>query len=233
MPKLHPGGSLARRRRLPLVIVEGPTPALWTFVALNMGVWVLWQLAWILGGPIERLMTTHFLVSVGHAWSAPWTLLTSAISQADLPHLAFNMIALIMFGRDLERIVGSTGFVHLYVMGGVVSSLGHVLYGVVTGDATPALGASGAVMAVLIVSTFLFPTRLLLFFFLVPMPQAVAVTLFVISDLLGLFGGLGGIAHGAHLGGALYGWIYARRHLHDYVDERLRRFGIVGRRRIR
>lgn len=193
--------------------------------------WIGWQLALLLGGPIERLMMTNFLVSSSHLTFAPWTLLTSAVSQAALPHLAFNMLALVMFGRDLERILGSAGFLHLYVAGGIVASLGHVLYGFVTGDTTPALGASGAVMAVLIVSTALFPMRMLLLFFVVPMPQFIAVALYVVSDVLGLFGGGGGIAHAAHLGGAVYGWIYARRSLQGYLDDRLRQFGLVRRRR--
>ncbi len=212
------------------MIVQTPTPALWTTVAVNASVWLLWQLAILFGGSMERLMTSNFLVSAGRVGQAPWTLLTSAVSHVGLAHLAFNMLALVMFGRDLERIVGAVGFMHLYVAGGIVASAGHVLYGWVTGDAVPALGASGSVMAVLIVSTFLFPWRMVAIFFIIAMPQVMAVTLFVIFDVLGMLGGGGGIAHAAHLGGALYGAIYAKRHLNGYLQERLLALGITRRR---
>lgn len=211
------------------VLQQAPTPVTWVIVALNTAVYALWWAAWLFGGRLEAWVTRNFLVSLdGVLDGAVWTLLTSAFSQLNLLHFALNMMVLVMFGRDVERVVGPSGFVHLYVMGGIVASIGHVLYSLVTFDPTPALGASGAVMAILVVSTFLFPMRLVVFFF-IPMPQSVFLVLYLLSDLFGLFGGGGGIAHAAHLGGALYGWLYVRRHMATYLEGRLRSLGVVRR----
>lgn len=199
-----------------------PLRALPTLLALNVGVFVLWQIAIASGA--TGFMESNFLVSGASVRSGRvWTLLTSAFSHNIVPHLAFNMLALWVFGADVERVVGARGFWHLYVVGGILASLGHVAYGLATGTPTPALGASGSVMAVAVVAAMLFPRRLLLLFFVIPMPQFMAVGLFILLDVVGaLSPGADMVAHAAHLGGALYGAIYVRWHLRGYLQERLR-----------
>lgn len=182
-----------------------PAPiALNALLVLNGLVFVAW---WTIGDawPMERhFLVSGSLVARGHVW----TLLTSALSHIDFGHLLFNMLALWLFGRIVERVIGSWSFVALYVVGGVTASLGHVAWGLVTGDPTPALGASGSVMAVAVCFAVLFPFQRLYLFFMVPMPAWFAVVLYVGLDLLGLFDGRSSIAHAAHLGGALTGLVY-------------------------
>jgi membrane associated rhomboid family serine protease len=198
--------------------------ALRALIALNVLVFVIWHLA-VLGGDAAMLwMQANFLVSPAHlanGWL--WTLLTSAISHTSLSHLAFNLWALWLFGRDVEDVVGARGFVHLYVAGAVMSSLGHVLYSLATGSNVPALGASGAVMAVAVVAALLYPRRMLLLFFVVPMTQLQAVGAFVLMDLFGMFSPTPDlIAHAAHLGGSLYGLLYFRYRVNAYFSARVR-----------
>jgi len=198
-----------------------PSPiALNALLVLNGLVFIAW---WTVGE--SWLMHEHFLVSLplvarGHVW----TLLTSALSHIDLGHLLFNMLALWLFGRIVERVIGSLSFVALYVAGGIVASLGHVAWGAVTGDATPALGASGSVMAVAVTFAVLFPLQKLYLFFMVPMPAWFAVLLYVGLDLFGLFDGRSSIAHAAHLGGAatglLYGMVWGRARLRRLLRRR-------------
>jgi membrane associated rhomboid family serine protease len=201
--------------------------ALYVFVALNVAVFAAWQVL----GP-DSLMAEHFLVSPSHVFSGRvWTLLTSALSHASVEHMAFNLFALWVFGRNVEVVTGWLGMVHLYVAGGIVASIGHVAWGLATGDGTPALGASGSVMAVAVVYAVLFPWERLLLFFILPIPAFVAVGLYVGLDLFGLFDPTSSIAHAAHLGGALYGAIYGfvrgrprlRRLLAHLEQARLRR----------
>lgn len=211
-----------------------PARALPWLLGLNVVVFVAWQLAGILFGEAGiGWMQALFTVSLAHLQAgAVWTLLTSAFSHYGLMHLFFNTYVLWMFGRDVEREVGARGFVHLYVVGGVLASVGHVLFDLVTGSGVPALGASGAVMAVAVVFAALYPKRLLLLFFVVPMTSRMAVGLFVLLDLFGVLSPGGDmIAHAAHLGGAAYGWIYTRWWLRPYVLERRRARGV--RRRVK
>lgn len=210
-----------------------PTPlrALPTVVGLNVAVSGLWWLCALLGTDATAWAQANLVVSAeGMAQGRVWTLLTSAFSHYDPLHLLFNLYALGLFGTDVERVVGRRGFWHLYLAGGVAASLGHLAYGFVAGTTVGALGASGSVMAFAVVSALLFPNRMLLLFFFIPLPQIAAVGLFVILDVLGaLSPGEDVLAHGAHLGGALYGWLWFRRHARGYIEERLAELGLRPR----
>ena len=195
---------------------QPPRPAVKVLIAINVAVYVAWQL---LGrdGPI---MADHFLVSSAHLGALRfWTLVTSAFSHVAPEHLLFNLFALWVFGRHVEGVIGSRGLVNLYLAGGVVASLGHVAFNIASGDPTPALGASGAVMAIAVVFALLFPRVKLLLFFLIPMPAIAAVGLFVLLVVVVVVSGGSSIAHAAHLGGVIYGGIYYRFH----IRPRLRR----------
>ena len=178
-----------------------------TLVALNVAVFALWHTIGRAGAG-EAFMAENFLVSVG-SLRRPWTLLLAELSHIHPAHLLFNMIGLWTFGRVVEAALGGRRLLSLYLVGGVIASLGHVLYGLVMGTAAPALGASGAVSAIAVVFAAMFPRARLVVNFFIPMPAAVAVGLFLLIDLFGLLNPRGDmIAHAAHLGGAAYGAVY-------------------------
>lgn len=208
-----------------------PTPALDGLVFLNFIVFAAWQWAALSGPAQVDWMEAHFTVSLaGVLDGRVWTVLTSAISQVGVLHLAFNLIALTTFGRDVERLVGSRAFLHLYVTAAVTASVGHLLYAALSGVDVPALGASGAVMGVVVVSALLYPRRWLLLFFVIPLPVTWGVGLFLVVDLLGLVSSSSvQIAHAAHLGGALYGWLYWRYEARDDIHARLIELGVLRR----
>lgn len=191
----------------------------------------------------------------------PWQLVTSLFMHGGFAHLAFNMMALVMFGAVLERIWGTGRFLIFYFVVGIGAG---VIYTAVnwiqfastyqqaieagippeviqaslerwsrTGNdqldrlrdlyARPAVGASGAIYGVLVAFGLYFPNARLSFIFL-PVPIAAKyfipglVALDLLSGVTGfsLFGG--GIAHFAHIGGALIGLLlmwYWRKHLPD------------------
>ncbi|HVY60800.1 MAG TPA: rhomboid family intramembrane serine protease, partial [Planctomycetota bacterium] len=113
-------------------------PALTALVAVNLAVFILWQVAPAFAGQ-------HFVVSLDAVGRrhAVYTLLTYAVSQYAPMHLAFNMLALWWFGRELEESVyGTRSFVFLYVFGALVSAGAHLAMNAARGYDVPALGAS-------------------------------------------------------------------------------------------
>ena len=146
----------------------------------------------------------------------PWQLLTYGFLHGSFVHIAFNMFALYMFGSDIERLFGSRFFLWYYLACVVAAAVTHL---VVTGFAglppAPTVGASGGMFGLLLAFGWYFPQRrVLLLFPPIPMPARVFVTLYGALELvLGVTGSQQGVAHFAHLGGMLGGWlmIEARR----------------------
>ncbi|MEZ4239015.1 MAG: rhomboid family intramembrane serine protease [Myxococcota bacterium] len=178
---------------------------LFGLIAVNVLVFVAWQLS--RGGPMLAVMSDNFTVSLeAVVHGRVWTLLTSEFSHYATGHLFFNMFALWVFGRGAGEAIGWRNLLALYGLGAVAASVAHVGLQLVTGSPVPALGASGAVMAIAVVYALLFPNRTLLLNFFIPVPAWVAVTGYVVLDVLGVFGvSNDGVAHAAHLGGAALG----------------------------
>jgi membrane associated rhomboid family serine protease len=184
---------------------------LWGLVGINVVVFALWQFAMWASAPMaELLMAGNFLVSAeAIVHLRVWTLLTYGFSHIDPTHLIFNLIGLWVFGRAVADTYGWRDLLNLYLVGAVAAGAGHVGYQLLTGDPGPALGASGAVMALAAVFGATFPNRTLMINFLFPVPAAIAVAGYILLDVLGVFGvGGGTIAHAAHLGGAAYGLLF-------------------------
>jgi len=147
----------------------------------------------------------------------PWQLVTYGFMHVQTVHLAFNMFALYMFGSDIERLFGSRFYLAYYLVCVVAAAVTHlVITGVMGAEPAPTIGASGAMFGLLLAFGWYFPhRRVLLLFPPIPMPARVFVTLYGALELvLGVTGTQQGVAHFAHLGGMLGGWLmieYRRR----------------------
>ena len=120
-------------------------------------------------------------------------------------HLLFNMLGLYWFGTPVERSIGSSEFLWLYLGAGIAAGL----VAIAPAGATAVIGASGAVFAVMVVYATLFPDATIVLFFIVPLRAPVAVLVFaVISVLFSVGGGQPGISHLAHLAGLVAGGLY-------------------------
>lgn len=188
--------------------------AVQVIIAINVLVFLVWQAARF-DETIEAVMAGNFLVSTAHLLHGHvWTLVTSAFSHIELWHIALNMFVLWSFGTVLEKLWGTRVFVVFYLVAAVVASASHCFVStVLMGDSgQAALGASGAVSGLLIAFALLFPKNRILVFGIIPVPALVGALAFVAIDLWGLFaqtqGGGIGIGHGAHLGGALCGFLF-------------------------
>jgi len=183
-------------------------------IAINVLVFLAWQAAGY-NEALKQVMAGNFLVSPAHlAHGHWWTLITSAFSHIDLWHIALNMFVLWSFGTVLERLWGIRVFVVFYLTAAIVASASHCFVSsVLIGDPNiSALGASGAVSGLLLAFALMFPKHKILVFGVIPVPALVGALAFVAIDLWGLFaqtqGGGIGIGHGAHLGGALCGFLF-------------------------
>jgi len=140
----------------------------------------------------------------------PYQLFTHMFTHGGIAHIFFNMFNLWMFGRILENVWGPGKFLLFYFVCGIVAAVAHLAVQYITGGYTFAVGASGAVMGVMVAFGYLFPnTELMIMFIPVPIKAKWIILGLVAIDLFGGLGKLGGtgIAHWAHLGGALAGFI--------------------------
>src|SRR5262247_2757638 len=155
-----------------------------------------------------------------------WQLFTYQFLHGGLFHLLFNMLALWMFGCDLERRWGSNFFLKYYfvsvVGGGILNTL------LVPGQIVPSIGASAGIYGILIVYFyFLFPIKMKYFVWIIG----------GIAFYSSMTAGQGGIAHLAHLGGMVFGYLYLRggnpwERFRLYLDQRRlarlkRRFQVI------
>ena len=138
-----------------------------------------------------------------------WQLFTYQFLHGGLFHLLLNMLALWMFGCDLERRWGSSFFLRYYfisaVGGGILNTL------LAPGQIVPSIGASGGVYGILLAYGLIYPNQVIYFYFLFPIKMKHFVWIIgAIALYSSITSGQSGIAHIAHLGGMLFGYLYLR-----------------------
>ena len=143
----------------------------------------------------------------------PWQLVTYAFLHSPLPnelfHIAFNMLMLWMFGRDLENLWGPKRFITYYLTCVIGAGIVQLVVAQMQGDVYPTLGASGGVFGLLLAFGMTYPNRVVMLL-IPPIPMKVKY-LVVIVGVLELYFGVSGVAPGvanfAHLGGMLFGFL--------------------------
>ena len=144
-----------------------------------------------------------------------WRLLTSAFlhSTSDYLHIVFNLLFLWWFGRLVEERLGSREFVAFYLLAAVLSGAGFVLASLAGFHPyhSSAVGASGAVTAVLLLSAIYKPDQVILLFLVLPVPIWAFVAFIIARDSFSFLGKASdGVGTSAHLAGALVGFLYYR-----------------------
>jgi membrane associated rhomboid family serine protease len=164
----------------------------------------------LLGAPVIQWLALWPAASVdGLPWLSPWQLVSYSFLHAGVMHLAFNMFALWMFGSDVERVWGPRRFALTYFAAVIFGALTQLLVGLFVGGGGPTVGASAGIFGILLAYALLFPDRVIMPLFPpIPMPARIFVLLYAILELgLGVTGSEQGVAHFAHLGGLLGGWL--------------------------
>lgn len=176
----------------------------------------------------ENFMVTNFAMFYpASPFFKPWQILTHMFMHGGFWHIFFNMYSLLMFGSILERSLGPKKYLIFYFVTGLGAVALHtgvewmqarvfIANGIAQAYqqllVTPTLGASGAIYGVLIGFAMLYPqARLTLIFPPIPMTAKWLVIIFAAIELFsGINGIQDGVAHFAHLGGMLFGWLLIR-----------------------
>ncbi len=194
------------------------TRAVQWLIALNVLVYFV-QVTLVGAGDMERWLgfRTHDL-GAGNLW----TIFTYMFVHAGFWHIAANMLFLWAFGPRVERAWGAGAFVRYYLLCGLGGLLAHL----VLGHDSTLVGASAAIYGVMLAYAVRWPEDEFLLWFVVPVKAKWLVAGCVLLELvLGVStvgGGSSGIAHFAHLGGLIAGWLY----LHTPPAHALDRFRI-------
>jgi len=144
----------------------------------------------------------------GHSYFHVWQIVTYAFlhSTDNIAHLSFNMLALWMFGAEIERYVGPWRLLACYFASVITAALTQLSVPPLLGaPPAPTIGASGGVFGLLLAYALLFPDRKVIPLIPpIPMPAWLFATIYAGVELfMGVTGTLSGVAHFAHLGGMI------------------------------
>lgn len=162
----------------------------------------------VLLGP--GLLAPFWLWPVGESFW-PWQMGTYSFIHGSFNHLFFNMLGLWMFGAELEQLWGRKRYIVFYGSSVLAAALTQLIVNAVIGSPAPTVGASGGLFGLLLAFAMIFPNRIILLFFVIPMK---AKWLVILYGILELYQGAtimnSGVAHFAHLGGMLGGLLTLR-----------------------
>lgn len=147
-----------------------------------------------------------------------WRVLTCAFchDRESVSHILFNMLFLWWFGKTLEAMSGPREFLLFYLSAALLSSVAFMVLALASGTGGSMIGASGAVMATMMLYAIYYPRQTIMIFWVFPLEIRWLVLFYVVFDLfpvLKMLSGesiLTGVAHAAHLGGFAFGWLYWR-----------------------
>jgi len=139
----------------------------------------------------------------------PWQVVSYAFLHGSITHLFFNMLGLWMFGSELERLWGQKRYLQFLLAGVLAAAVAQLL--ITLGGGPPTVGASGGLFALLLAFGMLFPNRIIMPLF-PPIPMKARTFVMVFGGLELVFGlaGSSGVAHFAHLGGMVGGFLMIR-----------------------
>jgi len=143
---------------------------------------------------------------------APYQIVTYAFLHGSLMHLFFNMLGLWMFGSELERVWGQKRYLQFYAASVLAAAGMQLLVNMLLGSPFPTVGASGGLFGLLLAFGMMFPNRIIMPLF-PPIPMKAKTFVMVFGGLelvLGVTGTQSGVAHFAHLGGMLGGYLMIR-----------------------
>lgn len=194
----------------PYIGVPGLPPGLKWLIVINVAVFLT---QWFTEGTafsrvfsylalVPRDVATHFYV---------WQLVTYMFLHGSVWHILFNMLALWMFGSEIEQTWGLDRFLRFYFFCGIGAGICIVVLNYIFGDPrVPTIGASGAIYGVLLVSAMLWPDRIILFSFLIPMKMKYFVMIIGAVAFFNARNFNSGVSDIGHLGGMAFGYLYMK-----------------------
>ena len=170
------------------------------------------------GSGSKQLILTEYLSANSDFWlviTRPWTIITYMFTHEGLWHLAVNMLIFYYISQIFIDLLGEQRLLPLYIFGGIVGLLLYILaFNVLpnyNGARIPIIGASASVMAIMVATATYVPNYPIRLMILGTIPLKYIAGFYVLVDVLALRGNANMGGHIAHLGGAIYGFIYARQ----------------------
>lgn len=194
------------------ILRRNPAYVVYGIVGLNVAGFFAWK------SPVGYRIMSRYGLLVKNSMRSPWTMLGLAFSHQDGIHLLFNMLCLTSFGVGMSGLVGTSGFLTMYLNSAVISSFVSLVVPTLMRSLlmTGSLGASGAIFGVFGAFSYLFPKAPLAIFF-IPIPGG-AWFVFLASiafNAAGILYKLGRYDYAAHLGGCIagagYGWWFDKK----------------------
>lgn len=187
------------------------------FVAINL-IWVALRLSHAYQTPPIYEDIVHFF-SISSDWlyflTHPWGIFTSMFLHEGFFHILFNMLFLYWFGRIVGDFYGDHRILPLYLLAGLAGNAAFFLAANLLPIAPPggafAIGASGAVMGIVVAAGVIAPDYEMRLLFLGNVKLKFIVGALVLIDIVGIAGDINTGGHFAHLGGAFFGWFFVRR----------------------
>ncbi len=188
-------------------------PVIKNLLIINVAVFFLQMIAnnLLVGGkPLLYILNLWFALNpVGDAYNFQvWQLVTYQFMHGSFSHILFNMFALWMFGMEIENIWGSKKFLVYYLFCGITAGLAQLFIAPLFSVPAVTIGASGAVFGVMIAFAMLFPDRYIYLYFLIPIKAKYLIGFLFILEIFWIGDAGSNVAHLAHLGGALAGFLF-------------------------
>ena len=182
------------------------TPVVRFLIISNVAIFVLQGLL-----QAEPFLSIHFglvpQLILTKGWI--WQLATYMFLHHGFMHILFNMFALWMFGSTLERVWGPKGFLRYYFITGLGGGVCYLLFNM--NSTIPTVGASGAIYGLLVAYAVLFPDSVIYLWFVIPIKAKWFALIFGVIEFVASIQSSDSIAHLAHLGGMVIGYVYLKR----------------------
>ena len=137
-----------------------------------------------------------------------WQFLTYMFVHGSVSHFLFNMLSLYIFGTAVERRIGSREFTLYYLLCGTLCGVASYAMYYLANTNVVLLGASGAIYALLILFSALYPRAVIYVFGIIPVQAPLLIIMYFVIELAGGLFSYDGVAHMTHLFGLLFGLIY-------------------------
>jgi membrane associated rhomboid family serine protease len=154
-----------------------------------------------------------------------WQLATYMFLHGGIFHIVFNMLALWMFGTELERMWGTRYFLKFYLVTGIGAAVLTVLFSLLPfGFAQQiqhsiVIGASGAIYGLLLAYALYFPDRPIYMYFVFPIPAKIFVAIMGAIAFFSSLSDAGGVANATHLGGLVVAYVFLKSARMDPISE--------------
>lgn len=147
-----------------------------------------------------------------------WQLVTYQFMHGDFSHIFFNMLILWMFGVSIEDVMGSKRFLIFYLLAGIAAGLVQLFVAPFLGGSYAfVVGASGSIYGVMIAFILFFPDTLIFLYFLIPIKAKYLIVVLFVMEYSMIKSANDNIAHLAHLGGAIFAFLYIMFDKKTYV----------------